>query len=58
MSIKSHVPITLELKNPNCTKWSSIFRSMCGNLGLLKHIDDTVAPVKGPNWLEGVNSLI
>ena len=45
MSIKSHVPVTLELKNPNCTKWSSIFRSMCGNLGLLKHIDGTVAPV-------------
>ena len=40
--VKSHVPITLELKNSNYSKWASFFKSMCGKFGLKPHIDGTL----------------
>jgi hypothetical protein len=43
ISIKSHVPITLELKCPNYTRWSAFFLSLCGKFGLRSHIDGTAA---------------
>uniref|UniRef100_J3LC66 Uncharacterized protein n=1 Tax=Oryza brachyantha TaxID=4533 RepID=J3LC66_ORYBR len=48
IAIKSHVSITLELKNPNFKKWKA-FRSMCGKFGLL---DDTLSPQEtvDPGW--------
>ncbi|XP_066395985.1 uncharacterized protein [Miscanthus floridulus] len=39
ISVKSHLPITLELKRPNFTCWSSFFLSFCGKFSLLLHID-------------------
>ncbi|WVZ70188.1 hypothetical protein U9M48_018874 [Paspalum notatum var. saurae] len=33
VTARSHIPITLDLKNPNYTKWSSFFKSMCGKFG-------------------------
>ncbi|XP_066373808.1 uncharacterized protein [Miscanthus floridulus] len=40
ISVKSHVPITLELKRPNFTRWSAFFLSLCGKFGLRPHVDD------------------
>jgi len=55
VSVKAHMPITLELKNPNFTKWSAYFRDMCGKFGLLRHLDGP-SPVAGqpvdPAWEE------
>ena len=55
VSVKAHVPITLELKNPNFTRWSAYFRDMCGKFGLLRHLDGP-SPVAGqpvdPAWEE------
>jgi len=44
ISVKSHVPVTLELRSCNYTKWSTYFTAMCSKFGLLKHIDGTAAP--------------
>ena len=43
ISVKSHVPVTLELKHPNFNQWSPFFTSLCGKFGLLPHVDDTAA---------------
>ena len=44
INVKSHIPMTLELRSSNYTKWSSFFHAMCGKFGLLKHIDGTPPP--------------
>lgn len=52
ISVKSHVPITLELKCPNYTRWSSFFLSLCGKFRLRSHIDDMAAPCPyDPAWV-------
>ncbi|XP_066361930.1 uncharacterized protein [Miscanthus floridulus] len=43
ISVKSHVPVTLELNHPNFNQWSPFFTSLCGKFGLLPHIDGTAA---------------
>jgi hypothetical protein len=35
INIQSHVPIKLELRSPNYTKWKAFFESLCGKFGLL-----------------------
>jgi hypothetical protein len=47
VAVKSHVPISLELRNPNYNKWKAFFRSMCGKFGLLDHLD--AAPPANPD---------
>jgi hypothetical protein len=44
INIQSHVPIKLELRSPNYTKWKAFFESQCGKFGLLSHIDGTPTP--------------
>ncbi|CAO1943818.1 unnamed protein product [Urochloa humidicola] len=44
--VKSHVPVTLELRAGNYTKWSSFFQAMCGKFGLMQHIDGTAVPAQ------------
>jgi hypothetical protein len=44
INIHSHVPIKLELRSPNYTKWKAFFESLCGKFGLLSHIDGTPTP--------------
>nr|ABB47203.2 retrotransposon protein, putative, unclassified [Oryza sativa Japonica Group] len=44
VNVKTHIPITLELKHPNFNKWKTFFTSMCGKFGLLPHIDGTAPP--------------
>lgn len=39
INVKLHVPMVLELKPSNFTKWSTAFRAMCGKFGLLRHLD-------------------
>jgi hypothetical protein len=51
VSVKSHVPITLEIKKSNYNKWASYFKSLCGKFGLKPHIDGTLAAdPTDPNW--------
>jgi hypothetical protein len=51
VSIKSHVPVTLEMKNSNYTKWASFFKSMCSKFGLQSHIDgSSPAHLDDPQW--------
>jgi hypothetical protein len=51
LSVKSHVPITLEIKNSNYSKWASYFKSMCDKFGPKPHIDGTLtADPTDPNW--------
>jgi hypothetical protein len=38
INIKLHVPMTLELKPSNFTKWSTAFQATCGTFGLLHHL--------------------
>ena len=53
VAVKSHVPVTLELRNPNFTKWSSFFMSMCGKFGLMAHIDgSTPARPDDESWVQ------
>jgi hypothetical protein len=44
INIQSHVPIKLELRSPNYTKWKAFFEPLCRKFGLLSHIDDTPPP--------------
>jgi hypothetical protein len=41
INIQSHVPIKLELRSPNDTKWKAFFESLCGKFSLLSHINGT-----------------
>ncbi|XP_025815432.1 uncharacterized protein LOC112892501 [Panicum hallii] len=43
VAVQSHVPMKLELRSSNYTKWSS-FQAMCGKFSLLRHIDGTPPP--------------
>ena len=38
VNVKTHVPMTLELRPSNHTKWSAAFRAMCGKFGLLSYL--------------------
>ena len=52
VNVKSHVPVTLELRAGNYTKWSTYFKAMCGKFGL-KHIDGTAAPAAPDDtWIQ------
>jgi hypothetical protein len=52
VSAKTHVLVTLVMKNPDYTKWASFFKSMCGNFCLKPHIDgtSTTPPTTDPLW--------
>jgi hypothetical protein len=44
INIKLHVPMTLELKPSNFTKWSMTFQATCGKFGLLHHLATASTP--------------
>jgi hypothetical protein len=44
INIKLHVPMTLDLKPSNFTKWSTAFQAMCGKFGLLHHLATASTP--------------
>jgi hypothetical protein len=50
VNVKTHIPVTLEMKNPNFTKWASFFQSLCGKFSLRPHIDDPAPPANDPSW--------
>lgn len=52
VSVKSHMLITLELKNPNYTMWTSFFKSMCGKFGIMSYIDGTAPRPTDPAWIQ------
>jgi len=43
ISVKNHIPVTLELAKPNFNQWEPFFSSLCGKFGLLSHVDGTAA---------------
>jgi hypothetical protein len=51
ISVKNHIPVTLELTQPNYNQWEPFFTSLCGKFGLLLHVDGTVeARPTDPAW--------
>jgi hypothetical protein len=49
VNVKTHIPVTLEMKNPNFTKWASFFKALCGKFSLRPHIDGP-PPAGDPSW--------
>jgi hypothetical protein len=52
VSVQAHVPIKLELRSSNYTKWSNFFEAMCGKFGLLRHITSTPPDPRTDAWNE------
>src|SRR5438552_1245428 len=52
VTVRSHVPLILDLKTPNYSKWSSFFTSMCSKFGLMAHIDDTASRPDDTTWVQ------
>jgi hypothetical protein len=50
VNVKTHIPVTLEMKNPNFTKWASFFKALCGKFSLRPHIDGPPPPASDPSW--------
>ncbi|XP_062203839.1 uncharacterized protein LOC133906076 [Phragmites australis] len=52
-SIKSHIPIFLNMKAANYTMWSVFFKVLCGKFHLLHHIDGSIpATPTDPTWAQ------
>ena len=52
VSVQAHVPIKLELRSSNYTKWSNFFEAMCGKFGLLRHITSAPPDPRTDAWNE------
>lgn len=48
--VRAHIPIILDLKASNFTKWKTYATAMLGRNGLLSHVDGTPAPANDPEW--------
>jgi hypothetical protein len=42
ISVKTHVPITLQLTRPNFNRWSTFFKAMVGKFSFLPFLDASV----------------
>ena len=53
VNIKSHVPVVLDLVNPNYQEWRCFLDSVIGKFGLLGHIQGapTAAQRADPDWV-------
>ena len=49
INIKSHVPIVLDLANPNYAQWHTFFDSVVGKFGLGSHIAVSPTPAQRHN---------
>ncbi|CAN6201248.1 unnamed protein product [Urochloa humidicola] len=53
ISVQSYVPMKLDFRADNFSKWKACFQALCGTFGLLSHIDGTAAPDPvTPVWLQ------
>jgi len=50
VNVKAHVPVTLDMKSGNYSKWASFFTALCGKFSLRRHIDGTAAQPDNPDW--------
>jgi len=50
VNVKAHVPVTLDMKSANYSKWASFFTALCGKFSLRRHIDGTAAQPNNPDW--------
>jgi hypothetical protein len=50
VNVKTHIRVTLEMKNPNFTKWASFFKALCGKFSLRPHIDGPPPGAGDPSW--------
>jgi hypothetical protein len=53
VNIKSHVPLILDIVNPNYLEWRCFFDSVLGKFGLQSHIADapSAAQRADPDWI-------
>ena len=53
VNIKSHVPVVLDIVNPNYQEWRCFLDSIIGKFGLLPHIQaaPTAAQLADPEWV-------
>lgn len=51
-SIKTHIPVFLDMKASNYTKWRTFFLSMVSKFCLLPHVDGTVAQPDNLDWAQ------
>ena len=50
-SVRTHVPVTLDLQNSNFTKWRMLIRVLLGKYDLLSHVNSvTAAADRSPAW--------
>ena len=53
ISVQSYVPMKLDLRADNFSKWKACFEALCGTFELLSHIDGTTPPNPlTPVWLQ------
>ena len=52
VNVKTHIPMTLELRPSNYTKWSTAFNAMCGKFGLLSHLDVVSPTPTDDAWVQ------
>ncbi|XP_066310801.1 uncharacterized protein [Miscanthus floridulus] len=53
VNIKSHVPVVLELANPNYDEWRCFFDAFLGKFNLVSHISSPPTPEQchDPDWI-------
>ncbi|EAZ36726.1 hypothetical protein OsJ_21061 [Oryza sativa Japonica Group] len=51
-SVRTHVPVTLEMKNHNYTKWRTFFVAFLGKFALLLHIVGPIPPIHDAAWAQ------
>ena len=53
MNIKSHVPVVLDISEPNHLEWRSFMDSVIGKFGLGSHIASSPSPTRrrDPEWI-------
>jgi hypothetical protein len=50
-SVRTHVPVTLNLKTSNFTKWRMLIRVLLGKHDLLDHVNTvTAVDARTPDW--------
>lgn len=51
-SVRTHVPVTLEMKNHKYTKWRTFFVAFLGKFALLLHIVGPIPPIHDAAWAQ------
>ena len=52
ITVKNHIPISLDLNTPNFARWSLFLRNLCGKFGLLAHLDGPAPATADTTWAQ------